>query len=211
MKIPNGGKGERVDGKPSSFIQYAGGMTCFTEIHLSRAEDHSRRYGLLGVVVSRSFVLSRLGGPVMYVRNGVPERTTTAANALFNFINYCEGKGIAGAKDAKQAFGAMAVLMKGMSNTGADDFAYLEEQEWRIPHSYEAENAGLMKKPPVGFPASPTGPEYVLPLAPDEVKLLVFPDDQTRAAASVDSRVTGWLARRSGPPVMLTLDECLRF
>jgi hypothetical protein len=45
-------------------IQYHTPMTCFTELRLSQSQPHHIRYGLLGLVVDRMFVLQRSGGPV---------------------------------------------------------------------------------------------------------------------------------------------------
>ena len=53
---------ERVEGFADSWIEYKTPMTCFTEIRLSQAQEHSSRYGLLGVSVDRRFVLDRYGG-----------------------------------------------------------------------------------------------------------------------------------------------------
>lgn len=60
---------EKIYGNKNVYIEYSAPMTCFTEIRLSQAKLHAQRYGLLGVGVTRRFVLDRLGGPVHYVRN----------------------------------------------------------------------------------------------------------------------------------------------
>ena len=64
---------ERIEGNNGAWIEYTIPMTCFTEIRLSEAQSHSRQYGLLGMGVTRQFVLDRFGGPVHYVRHHASE------------------------------------------------------------------------------------------------------------------------------------------
>jgi len=64
---------EQIEGNNKSWIEYKAPMICFTEIRLSNARLHSERYGLLGIGVTRRFVLDRFGGPVHYMRNNRDE------------------------------------------------------------------------------------------------------------------------------------------
>jgi hypothetical protein len=47
-----------------SFVTYEAPMTCFTELRLSSAGEHSKKYGALGLVVTRRWILDRWGSPV---------------------------------------------------------------------------------------------------------------------------------------------------
>src|SRR6185369_5575847 len=77
---------ERIQGGGglNSWIQYLAHMTCFTEVRLSQTELHTQRYGLLGVGVSRRFVLERYGSPVHYVRNHCSECIVENADVILN-------------------------------------------------------------------------------------------------------------------------------
>jgi len=48
-------------------LRFTWQATCFTEIKLSSASDHAKRYGSLGFGFTRRFVMERLGAPVLYV------------------------------------------------------------------------------------------------------------------------------------------------
>jgi hypothetical protein len=136
-------------------------MTCFTEVRLSHAEQHSQRYGLLGIGVERKFVLDRRGGPVHYVRNSVCE--SVVGNSLGVFL-HCQA---AGAHKQEELIRRNIGYLKPMSNPNSDDFAYLDEHEWRITHTHEAEKEGLIVS------TGSQDPVYRIPVQPGDVRLIV--------------------------------------
>jgi hypothetical protein len=68
MTVPRETLRGRSGDQPAT-IRYVVPMTCFTELRISHSEHHWCRYGLIGIVVDRSFVLRRSGGPVLYMRS----------------------------------------------------------------------------------------------------------------------------------------------
>ncbi len=191
---------EYIEGYNGSGINYKIPMTCFTEIRLSQTQLHARRYGLLGVGVTRRFVLERLGGPVHYVRNHPTECVIGNAQELLNVLNTL------GRPDLIAYFGVNASFIKNMSDPGKDDFTYLDEQEWRIVHTHRQTHSGAL------VATGLSKPPYRIPVQQGDVRIIVFPDDQTRVMAHGDSRLQRWLqAPTPLKPILLTLQECEHF
>lgn len=191
---------EKIKGTKESWIEYKAPMTCFTEIRLSQARFHAEQYGLLGVGVTRRFVLDRFGGPVHYVRNHEIECVIGNAQEVHNALKRLNEP------EVVNYFAVNSAFIKSMSHLDTDDFFYLEEQEWRIVHTHLQTEAGNLVKTDV------PPPEYRVLVRVDEVSILVFPDEQTRKQARNDPRLTAWLS----PPsplnaILLTLKECEQF
>lgn len=193
-------------------MYYDSHMTCFTEIRLSRANEHASRYGILGIGVDRKFVLNRLGGPVHYVRNSLPEQIIGNWNEVLLYIKATHDE-IKDPilkkrfKDVENYFACNLSLVKGMSQL-PDDFMFLEENEWRIIHFYRLETDGYIKKVGATETAKPL---YKVILKPDDIRTLVFPDDATRTMALENPEIKSWLAERTSAVVTLTLHECGEF
>jgi hypothetical protein len=197
---------ERIEGWASIpesagiYVKYEIPMTCFTEVRLSQAELHSQRYGLLGIGVERKFVLDRRGGPVHYVRNSGREAVVGNAYAVGR---YCRQMGA----ERQWAFMKQNIaFMKPMSNRESDDFAYLDEHEWRIIPTPEIEAENLI------VPTGHEKPKYRIPVLVGDVRLIVFPDAATRYMAFDDAEIQkffqGWKRKL---PVWLTIEECMDF
>lgn len=191
---------ERIEGNNGSWIHYDAPMTCFTEIRLSQAGRHAQRYGLLGVGVTRLFVLERLGGPVQYVRNHGTECIIGNIQEILGAIRTM------GRADLVQYLAVNSAFVKAMSSPNADDFAFLDEEEWRIVQTDSQTSAGRVVA---------TGlfrPKFRVPVQPGDVRLLVLPDSQTRALARADVRLGAWFHSPPSPsPVLLTVEECGHF
>jgi hypothetical protein len=182
-------------------IEYQTPMTCFTELRLSRSRPHRSRYGLLGVVVDRMFVLQRSGGPVQYLRCHHDEPIVGNLALVFDWLNDQIKAGIPRALDVRHALFFQAAFLKRMSNANTDDFAYLDELEWRIVHTDHQTVAGRL------VPTRSAQPPYRIPLTPDEVRMVIVPDEQVRADAM--PLLQTW-AKDKLPPV-LTVDEAEQF
>jgi len=144
-------RGEEIlgDGVNESEFRYYDSRLCFSEILLSRSDDHSARYGRLGFGFNRLFVLDSGGSPVIYARHsssgilkifGALDRRMS--NVSQEILNGPAGRAIPEG-DTKNAIiydlvSASSLLMrllpffKRMSNDNTDDFAFFEEAEWRI-------------------------------------------------------------------------------
>jgi len=200
---------EIVHGHGGSRVRYKAPMTCFTEIKLSAAKDHALQYGQLGIGVVRQFVLDRLGSPVHYVRNRHDEAIVGNINQLLKFVGTKEAQGqISPEEHPRDGLAVIAAFLKPMSTEGegkTEDFVFLDEQEWRIVHTYQIQQQGLIVE--TGEPE----PKYRIPLKPTDVKFIVFPDDETRFVSYQDSRFEKWSKLLKVPPTMLTLEECGHF
>jgi hypothetical protein len=180
--------------------EYVIDQTCFTEVRLSEAGLHSQLYGLLGIGVERKFVLDRRGGPVHYVRNA--PRETVVGNSL-NLLSYLQKTG---AKDEAELVRRNIGFLKPMSNPGRDDYAYLDEHEWRILHTPKEEGQGLIAATGLDTPV------YRIPVQPGDVRLVVFPDADTRCAANDDEQIVRFFqAVKRKMPIFLTVEECRDF
>jgi hypothetical protein len=188
MMVPS----EKIEGTDQAWIKYDVPMTCFTEVKLSETEDHTRRYGLLGLAVDRLFVLDRYGGPVHYVRNGVGEKIVGYAAQFF-----ANGQLPAELEPARNF---NTCFLKMMSNKGTDDFEFLDEHEWRIVYTDDQEKQGTIRKTDVERPL------YKIPFQPHDLKFVVFPDLHTRALALKDPSLRELLICPC-----LTIEECLNF
>ena len=172
---------EQVYGYKGCFINCTGAATCFTEIRLSQAERHACRYGLLGIGVTRSFVLDRLGGPVHYVRNHDVECVVGNIKFLLDDLTK---------RDAEMGLRALTVnsaFIKKMSDHGSDDFIYLDEHEWRIIHTFRQESKGTI------IPTGKAQPSVVSP------KLIAFICHCERKRSNLKSLLFNRLLRRFAP------------
>jgi hypothetical protein len=77
--------------------------------------------------------------------------------------------------------------MKTMSNPDQEDFAFLDENEWRIVHNWRQQKAGRIKE--TGKPK----PQYVVPLDRSDLKMLVVPDSKVRDLIIHDDRFQKWM------------------
>ncbi|HVO22043.1 MAG TPA: abortive infection system antitoxin AbiGi family protein [Candidatus Margulisiibacteriota bacterium] len=194
------GKNVRSGSGGHSF-KYEVDMTCFTEVRLSASADHAQAYGLLGIAVDRKYVLNRWGTPVHYVRNSDDEWIVGAfADAL-----YQANRLPAGTRDRMMAsLRYLGVFLKPMSNSKSDDdFAYIDEHEWRVVQTEEQVRKGRI---------CTTGlkkPQYRLLVEPSDLKLIVFPDEITRRMAVF--RLEAFLRKAGNTVPLLTLRECAQF
>ncbi len=75
------------DKGPDSIISMEVPMVCFTELRLSQSLPHRARYGLLGIVVDRQFVLKRHGAPVFYIPSHADESIVGNLFQTLDWIN----------------------------------------------------------------------------------------------------------------------------
>lgn len=188
---------ERIQGNNGSWIKYETPMTCFTEVRLSQTRSHATQYGLMGIGVLRQFVLDRRGGPVHYVRNHENECVVGNVQEILRVL-----KGL-DQPELVEYFGVNSSFIKGMSDANKDNFKYLNEQEWRIVHTHSQEEARNI------VATDDSQPPYRIPVRPGDVRIVVFPDDQTRTKARSDPSLNAWFQDPSTSNViLLTIKEC---
>lgn len=162
---------------------------------MSEAANHAGRYGLLGVAVTREYLLERWGGPVKYVRNHKWEAYIAALMTIYKRLEALKEEHML------ELFLLMSAFVKGMSDRDTDNFAYLDENEWRVMQTKGQTESGRIVK--TGL----TEPEYRLVLGESDVRVVVFPDAKTRSMARTHAGVQSWL-EGAHAPALLTVDEC---
>jgi hypothetical protein len=184
---------EHIHGSNRAPINVSGPRTCFTEIKLTQARNHAQLYGRLGIGVLREFVLERQGNPVFYVQNG-------DNSAIVENMDRVRGKLSDGSDELKQ-FEVLLAYAKAMSDDDSSELRYYDELEWRVVH--------LDRLVPKYFYEEDKSKKiYRVRLKPTDVKLVVFPDSETKEKAIRDERLALFL---STGPILVTLDDCEHF
>ena len=203
MTIPE----ERLTGlrngdRPTS-LSYSAPMTCFTELRLSAAQAHHLRYGLLGLVVDRGFVLERWGAPVHYVRSHEEDAIAGNLVMLLSWIQQQIDRGVEHADTIMTNMRFLIGFTKNMSDLGTDNFLYLDEQEWRIVHSYRQQELGRIHA------TGKDKPKYLMPFTRSDIQMLVVPDSEIRTELLASVRFSNWAGAQM-PPI-LTSEEIEQF
>lgn len=177
-------------------------MTCFTELRLSSSSQHTRSYGLLGLVFDRSFVVERGGGPVHYLRSHRNDPIIGNLAQVLAWVKDQQNRGTDFAQEIQDMMFYNIGFMKGMSEPDSDDFTYLDENEWRIIHNHLQERANRLVATDLDKP------RYRVPFERKDLKMVILPDEETRTAAMRDERISIWL---DNALPLLTVDEVRNF
>ena len=191
------------DSGPNSTIRLNVPMTCFTELRLSQSRDHFTRYGLLGIVVDREFVLTRHGGPVHYISSHPDESIVGNFVQTLAWVQDQSNRDTTGAKELLENIKFSSCFLKAMSTTGADKFTNLDENEWRIVHTNKCQQTRLIVS------TGSIRPRYRIPLSPSDLKLIVVPDVRFRDLIGGEDRIKSWFEGTF--PLMLTVEEVEQF
>ncbi len=184
-------------------------QTCFTELKLSQARNHAKKYGRLGIGVKRLFALDRGGRPLVYFSKGTGGKVfdqlyqtclTSIPNdpALNFFKKMHEGKGF--------------------------DYRYFFESEWRIIGKHENKYFLDPKKAFPEYYATLSGREqqklkFLMPV--DKwLGIIIYPSLEVKREAFKDEEIRMLLDQRSNNnaspeqgiwPIELDLDACRNF
>jgi hypothetical protein len=190
------GKGKEeiydLDGK---LLETFVSRVCFTEIKLSVARKHSQRYGSLGLGVDRDFVLKRYGNPVFYVKSG-KSNVAVNANKVLESLKSNDPSG-----NILLEYRTLLAYFKNMNDRGSENLEYYDELEWRVTHLNRLESEGRLSV------VDRTNHVYLLKLKPGDVKVLVFPDEETKKRAFNNTRFSRLIEK----PICLTIDDCENF
>ncbi|HBM15023.1 MAG TPA: hypothetical protein DD381_01525 [Lentisphaeria bacterium] len=188
------------------WIQAKIARTCFTEIKLSLARKHAERYGLLGIRVDRNFILERYGNPVFYQYNG---KFNCIAENLRLVRDYLEKRDETEKKSNEESWlrklEVILVYCKNMNERDVDEYPYYDELEWRIIDFRKLLDEEKIKQ--VGKDKNGNSVFRIL-LKPEDIKIMVFPDDKTRDMALLDNFIRD--SRRKNW-IITTLDDCEHF
>ena len=175
---------------------------CFTEIRLTQAEAHAKRYGKLGIGFSRDFVMSRGGNPAFYIQNGCQGIAAEMFDRISGYLKERCQAGDAAAKVQKRHLEVLMAFTKRMGEQDAPELTYYDEMEWRILHSDGGEKAGHFIPTAEGL--------WLMPFQLSDVKLIVFPTADVKRCALQDPVLKDLLSQLPSP-MLLTLDDCAHF
>jgi hypothetical protein len=118
------------------------------------------------------------------------------ANKVLEFLKRQDNTG-----EILLEYRTLLAYFKNMNDQGSNDLRYYDELEWRITHLNRLEDEGRLSV------VDRTNHRYLLKLKPDDVKVLVFPDEKTKTQAFNDPRFLELI----GTPICLTIDDCENF
>ena len=184
---------EIIHGKNAKYIKVTFPKVCFTEIKLSQARTHAKKYGYLGIGFHRDFILSHYGNPVFYVQNGKGGIVVENLDLLRRYVH----RDSEGRKQIEVILG----FLKNMSEEDDKKLLYYDEMEWRILHSDLLERKGITAK---------KGEKLVFIFSPQDIKIIVFPSRRVMRRALEDDWLNGNLFRKN-MPTLTTISDCSSF
>ena len=144
---------------------------------------------------NRGFVLERYGNPVFYIESG-ESNVAVNANKVLEFLKSNDTTG-----EILLEYRTLMAYFKNMNDQGSNDLEYYDELEWRVTHLNRLESEGRLTV------VDSAKHQYMLKLNPCDVKVLVFPDEQTKTKAFNDTRFSKLIEK----PICLTIDDCEHF
>jgi hypothetical protein len=168
---------------------------CFTEIRLSQAEKHAKRYGKMGIAFTRDFIMNKGGRPVIYI----PYEAKVDGRLLEDSIRnvYVRSKDNAEIAEINRSSKWIMAHVKRMSNGKDED--YYEEMEWRLV--YDESSAHFAK--------DEAGKVHRLQFKASDIAVIIFPDENTKQHSLRDKFIRDYFSEHL--PIMATLDDCLNF
>ena len=106
-------------------------------------------------------------------------------------------------KTAIECLQNIMAMTKSLSGEGKAELEFYDEMEWRIFASQEFQNRGEF------IPIKPPN-LYAMKIKPQDVRLLVFPDEELKSRAIADGDLKALLFDKH-TPVLTTLDDCAHF
>lgn len=190
---------------------------------------NSRSNPVLGVLAALSNRLSNITQEaIQAICNENKVKAVILENIKSEMIGGMKKATLLELRDAQNVLHRLSAFLKNMSEDETDDFEFLDEAEWRVV-CYQDDLASQVQPGTVfAFgqrcgvdeywesapqivrnPKSP--PPFFLCFQPNELALVVFPDDQTRSLAWSNAVFQDWAKQRCSPLQLLTCQECVRF
>jgi hypothetical protein len=189
--------------------------TCFTELRLSLARRHARKFGRLGIGVKRFFVFNRGGRPLAYYgtfKDGKPVNDT--------LLDTCRDAYNKGHIDGKilNFFKPMHSTIDPKTKQYIFNYDLYSESEWRI--IYTGQDKAEDPRGTAYFEGLDKGQKaklkYLLPLG-YHLCLIIYPSIAVKRAAQKDVEIRnliGGLCLTEGEcqlPIEVDLDACRNF
>jgi len=175
---------------------------CFTEIRLSQAKSHSKRYGKLGIGFNRDYIVNKGGRPVIYV----------PWEAQFRLLDECiwqawEKAKSQGSDGIEKLLKWILAFCKLMSNGEPEDSPkyedYYEEMEWRLVYGESLDTSGTF------VPDAAEPDAYRMKFEPSDVVVIVFPNNEVMRKTLNDINMKAFFAVHQ--PNLLLLEDCGHF
>lgn len=144
-------------------------IICFTELQLSKAQEHARRYGRLGIGFNREFLMKWGANPVFYMQSKNQGIVNTNLSGLVNSENKPDWLDV------------FLSYVKPMGEPCSDKYFFYDEFEWRIV------GCKLGKQLPDLFVENEG--DLWFRFKPKDVMLLAFPNEDTRRKAIADPKL----------------------
>ena len=167
---------------------------CFTEVRLSQAKVHAKRYGKLGIGFSRDFILNKDGRPVIYIPHTVNEDSRLLEDCIKNVHEKSKDN-----NEVHKSAKRIMAYIKRMSDGKSED--YYEEMEWRIVYDESPNNKHFTKSNEKGV--------FRLKFNASDVKVIIFPNEDIKQIALKDSTLKKFFSVHI--PIIATLDDCHNF
>lgn len=192
---------EKIYGKNKKWVEVKIARVCFTEVKLTQTEEHAIRYGGLGIGFHRNYVLEREGNPVLYVQNSDKGHIIENIDFLFKQIKTLSN-------ETNKALEVICGYLKNMSGYNEEELKYYDEMEWRVVHidgltgpnnyiqDYDEKTDGGDKF-------------YRLKVLPEDIKLIVFPNNLTLKTALKDKEFCSYFS--AYVPNFIALKDCKNF
>jgi hypothetical protein len=173
---------------------------CFTEVRLSQADEHSQRYGRLGIGFNSDLIADKGGRPVIYL----PWEAKARLLEQSIFEAWEKAKASANA-ELEQLLGWIVAFCKPMSERpGSPDYVNnYDEMEWRIVHGAPLDTSGTFMEDRVVPNA------FRVKFDPADVSLIVFPDPDVMRQTLDDSDMKSFFGTHQ--PNLLLVEDCSHF
>jgi hypothetical protein len=167
---------------------------CFTEIRLSQAQTHAKRYGKLGIGFARDFILNKGGRPVIYIPHTANEDSRLLEDSIKNVHEKSKDN-----KEVHKSAKRIMTHVKRMSNGKSED--YYEEMEWRIVYDENPNNKHFKKGNNEGV--------FRVKFNASDIKVIIFPDENIKQIALKNRTLRKFFSVYI--PIIATLDDCYNF
>src|ERR1051326_1793209 len=174
---------------------------CFTEIRLSQADDHSKRYGRLGIGFNRDLIANKGGSPVIYLP--WEAKAQLLEESIYRAWESARSNG---STEIEQLLAWIVAFCKPMSEGTPGSTSYVnnyEEMEWRIVYG------GILDKSGTLTTDNHVPEAYRMKFEPADVALIVFPDQDVLHRTLNDTEMKAFFAVHQ--PTLLLLEDCRDF
>jgi hypothetical protein len=165
---------------------------CFTEIRLSQAQTHAKRYGKLGIGFTRDFIMNKGGRPVIYVPYDPKDDGRLLEDSIRNVHEKSKDN-----KEIRRSIEWIMAHVKRMSNGRQED--YYEEMEWRLVYDESSTH----------FTSDEANHVHRLQFEASDIRVIIFPDEKTKQQSLSDNVIRDYFSKHL--PIMATLEDCSNF